>query len=104
VEQPVVFATNRVAASPSHEPDPVPSWVAGATSAIRAAESRTRWAREVAAALGTLPPDQRSFVQLSYFDGLPHAQIAEQARLPVASVSHAIAAGMQQLARALERA
>jgi RNA polymerase sigma factor (sigma-70 family) len=100
----VVFATNRVAVSPSHESCPVPSWVAGATSAIRAAESRARWAQDLAAAMATLPPDQRSFVQLSYFDGLPHAQIAEQARLPVESVSHAIAAGMQQLARELERA
>jgi DNA-directed RNA polymerase specialized sigma24 family protein len=78
--------------------------VAGATSAIRAAESRARWAGDVAAALATLRPDQRSFVQLSYFDGVPHTQIAEQARLPVESVSRAIAAGMLQLARVLEGA
>jgi RNA polymerase sigma factor (sigma-70 family) len=98
----VVFATNKVAArQPRHES--VPSWVAGATSAIRAAESRARWARDLVAALEALEPDQRSFVQLSYFDGLPHAQIAERARVPVASVSHAIAAALQQLARVLER-
>lgn len=99
----MVFATNRVAVSPSHESCPAPSWVDGATSAIRPAESRARWARDLAAALATLRPDQQSFVQLSYLDGLAHAQIAEQARLPVESVSRAIAAGMQQLARVLER-
>lgn len=99
----MVFATNRVAVSPSHESCPVPSWVAGATSAIRPAESRARWARDLEAAMATLRPDQRSFVELSYFDGLAHAQIAEQARLPVESVSRAIAAGMQQLARLLQR-
>jgi RNA polymerase sigma factor (sigma-70 family) len=98
----VLAARNRVAASPRQESGPVPSWVAGATSAIRATESRARWARDLAAALATLEPDERSFVQLSYFDGLPHAQIAERACLPVESVSRAIAAGMLQLARVLE--
>jgi RNA polymerase sigma factor (sigma-70 family) len=99
----VLSAANKVAASPSHEWNSVPSWVAEATSAIRAAESRARWAQDLTAALGSLPPDQRSFVELSYFDGLAHTQIAERARVPVESVSRAIAAGMQQLALVLER-
>jgi RNA polymerase sigma factor (sigma-70 family) len=68
-----------------------------------AAESRARWAEDLIQALGTLRPDERSFVQLSYFDGLPHAQIAEQDHVPVANVSQVIAAAMQQLARVLER-
>ena len=40
-----------VADSSSEESGPDPSWAAGATSAIRASESRVRWAREVAQAL-----------------------------------------------------
>ena len=99
----MVFATHRVAVSPSHESCPVPSSVAEATSAIRQAQSRTRWAQDLAAAMATLRPDQRSFVELSYFDGLPLAEIAQAARLPVGSVSRAIAAGMEQIARVLER-
>jgi RNA polymerase sigma factor (sigma-70 family) len=95
---------NRVAGSPDNESGPDPSWVAGATSAIRAAESRARWARDVAKALETLAPAERSFVQLSYFDGLGHAQIAEQAGVSTTSVSRTIAAGMRELARALEQA
>jgi RNA polymerase sigma factor (sigma-70 family) len=99
----VVFGSDRAADSAGHDSGTDPPGPAGVTSASRAAEGRARWAQDVAAALGTLPPDERYFVQLSYFDGLPHAEIAEQARLPVANVSHAIAAAMQQLARALER-
>lgn len=110
----MVFAVNSVADLPTNEsaPDPGwaagaapdPGWAAGATSAIRAAESRKRWAQEVAQALETLRPDERSFVQLSYFDGLGHAQIAEQAGVPAESVPRVIAAGMRQLARMLEQA
>lgn len=99
----MVFATNSVADSSDDESGPAPSWGAGATSAIRAAESRDRWARDVASALGSLQPDERSFVQLSYFHGLAHAQIAEQARVSVENVSRAIATGMLQLTRVLEQ-
>ena len=100
----MVFAVTSVADSSTQESGPDPSWAAGATSAIRASESRVRWAREVAQALENLRPDERVFLQLSYFDGLGHAQIAEQAGVPLATVSRGIAAGMRHLARALEPA
>jgi DNA-directed RNA polymerase specialized sigma24 family protein len=100
----VAFALKRVAHSPSVAPGPDPHWSVDATMAIRAAESRTEWARDVAFALESLPAAARSFVALSYFEGLGHAQIAARAGVPIATVSRAIAAGLQQIARAMQPA
>ena len=100
----MAFALRGVARLPGTDPSPGPNWAPRATSAIRAAESRARWARDVAQALETLRPDERCFIQLSYFDGLGHAQIAERAGVSASIVSRAIAAGMRQLALMLEQA
>jgi RNA polymerase sigma factor (sigma-70 family) len=67
---------------------------------MRAAESRTAWAQDVARALDSLPPAERSFIVLSYFEGLGHAQIAARAGVPLATVSRAIATGLQRIALA----
>lgn len=97
------LAVNRVADSPGMDQRPDPNWAAGAVLALRAAESRVSWARDVAAALATLSPDERSFIQFSYVDGMHHDQIAAQLGVPVSTVSRTIAVGMQRLALLIER-
>jgi RNA polymerase sigma factor (sigma-70 family) len=96
----VVFALARTAGSPSVVPEP--HWSVEAVAVIRAAESRKVWAQDVARALESLPQAGRSFIALSYFEGLGHAQIAERAGVPLATVSRAIAAAMQHIASAMQ--
>ena len=98
----MAFALSRVARSPGPAPVPEPHWSVDATAAIRAAESRTAWAQDVARALEALPAADRSFIALSYFQGLGHAQIAACAGVPLATVSRAIATGMQHIASAMQ--
>jgi DNA-directed RNA polymerase specialized sigma24 family protein len=96
----VVFALPRAARSTSAAPDP--DWSVEAAAAIRAAESRTVWAQDVARALESLPRAERSFIALSYFEGLGHAQIAARAGVPLATVTRAIAAAMQHIASTMQ--
>jgi DNA-directed RNA polymerase specialized sigma24 family protein len=96
----MVFALPRTAGSPSAPPNS--DWSVEAAAAIRAAQSRTVWAQDVARALELLPPTHRSFIALSYFEGLGHAQIAARAGVPLATVSGAIAAAMQHIASAMQ--
>ena len=96
----MVFALPRAARSTSAAADS--HWSVEAAAAIRAAETRTLWAQDVARALESLPPADRSFIALSYFEGLGHAQIAARAGVPLATVSRAIAAAMQHIASAMQ--
>jgi RNA polymerase sigma-70 factor (ECF subfamily) len=42
--------------------------------------------RAVHQALGALPAEQREMIQLSYFDGLSHGEIAQRTKLPLGTV------------------
>lgn len=63
---------------------------------------RIAWASEVDKALRTLNFDEQSFIRLSYFAGEDQERIAENAGVPLAFVSQAIASGMRRLGGALE--
>src|SRR5436190_32829 len=43
-------------------------------------------AREVRSALGTLPPDQLKVIELAYFGGFTHSEIAEMLETPIGTV------------------
>jgi len=59
--------------------------------------SSTRWHQALRQAFKRLSEDQRSVLELSYFLGMSHGQIAEALNLPVGTVKSRILAGMRAL-------
>jgi RNA polymerase sigma-70 factor, ECF subfamily len=54
-------------------------------------------------ALGTLPEDQRTCVELAYFEGLSSSEIAERIGVPIGTVKSRVAAAFSKLREALGR-
>jgi RNA polymerase sigma-70 factor (ECF subfamily) len=54
--------------------------------------------RAVQAGLGTLPPEQRQALELAYFGGLTHAEIAAMQAAPLSTVKTRLALGLRKLA------
>ena len=67
------------------------------TARIEAAEQKSR----VGAALGLLSPEQRHCIELAFFEGLTHTQIAERLQAPLGTVKSRILLGMNKLRQAL---
>ena len=67
------------------------------TARLEAAEQRSR----VGAALGQLSPEQRHCIELAFFEGLTHTQIAERLQAPLGTVKSRILLGMNKLRQAL---
>ena len=56
---------------------------------------------QVSSALGQLSPDQRRCIELAFFEGLTHTQIAERLEAPLGTVKSRILLGMNKLRQAL---
>lgn len=54
-------------------------------------------ARQIRRALGELPPDQRQVIELAYFGGFTHSQIAEMLELPAGTVKGRMRLGLSKL-------
>ena len=67
------------------------------TERLEAVEQRSR----VGAALGILSPEQRHCIELAFFEGLTHTQIAERLKAPLGTVKSRILLGMNKLRQAL---
>jgi RNA polymerase sigma-70 factor (ECF subfamily) len=50
--------------------------------------------RRVVSALGTLPPEQREVIELAFFSGLTHAELATQLNQPLGTVKTRVRQGM----------
>jgi RNA polymerase sigma-70 factor, ECF subfamily len=58
-------------------------------------------ARQVTKALGALPSEQRALVDLAYYQGLTHSEIAEQTGVPLGTVKTRLRSAMATLREAL---
>jgi RNA polymerase sigma-70 factor (ECF subfamily) len=54
-------------------------------------------ARRVRSALGELPPDQRRVIELAYFGGFTHGEIANMLELPAGTVKGRMRLGLSKL-------
>jgi RNA polymerase sigma-70 factor (ECF subfamily) len=59
-------------------------------------------ARAVRAALATLPPEQTRVVELAYFGGFSHSEIAEMLDQPIGTIKGRMRLGLEKLRAALE--
>lgn len=57
--------------------------------------------RYLQAALGAIPQEQRHCVELAYFEGMSHRQIAETLQLPIGTVKTRLRMAVEKLARLL---
>ncbi|MHB8419302.1 MAG: RNA polymerase sigma factor [Myxococcales bacterium] len=80
----------RVRAASAAEP-PEPPEGPGEEAARRQAAARVR------AALETLPVEQREALELAYFEGLSHSEIAGRTRQPLGTVKTRVRLGMEKL-------
>ena len=67
------------------------------TRELEEAEHRQR----VAAALEVLPAEQRQCIELAFYDGLTHSEIAQRLAAPLGTVKSRILLGMNKLRHAL---
>lgn len=82
------------------DPDAAPAMGAGAPRADALIQREER-ERQVAAALATLPASQRAAIELAFFEGLSHSEIAERLREPLGTVKTRVRLGMQKLRESL---
>ena len=72
-----------------------------AREATDAEVERREESRRVRGALDELPPDQRQVIELAYFGGLSHSQIAEMLDLPPGTVKGRMRLGLTKMRSAL---
>jgi RNA polymerase sigma-70 factor (ECF subfamily) len=75
-----------------------------AREATEAEVERREESRRVRSALDELPPDQRQVIELAYFGGLSHSQIAEMLDLPPGTVKGRMRLGLTKMRSALGEA
>jgi RNA polymerase sigma-70 factor, ECF subfamily len=63
--------------------------------------ARREEARSVRGALESLPDDQSRVIELAYFGGFSHSQIAEMLEMPIGTVKGRMRLGLEKLRRAL---
>lgn len=64
---------------------------------------RARAAEKVRGVLGSMPPLQRSALEMAYFEGLSHSEIAAKTGEPLGTIKTRIRAGLIALRKAFQR-
>lgn len=89
--------TASAAASQPESPPAMGTWRPVPGEALDHAERR----EQVSRAMAALSPPQREAIELAYFEGLSHSEIAERLREPLGTVKTRVRLGMQKLGAAL---
>ena len=63
---------------------------------------RARAMEKVRGALGTMPAAQRSALEMAYFEGFSHSEIAEKTKEPLGTIKTRIRTGLMLLRKAVE--
>jgi RNA polymerase sigma-70 factor (ECF subfamily) len=63
---------------------------------------RARAAEKVRGVIGTMPPPQRSALEMAYFEGMSHSEIASKTGEPLGTIKTRIRAGLITLRKAFE--
>jgi RNA polymerase sigma-70 factor, ECF subfamily len=66
--------------------------------------ARREEARHLRSAIDTLPEDQSQVIELAYFGGFTHSQIAEMLEMPIGTVKGRMRLGLEKLRRQLSEA
>ena len=91
-----LFRRDTVRAGRDINTEDVVERISSAEDVPRDAERRED-ARDVRAALRNLPPDQRQVIELAYFGGFSHSQIAEMLEVPAGTVKGRMRLGLTKL-------
>jgi RNA polymerase sigma-70 factor (ECF subfamily) len=60
-------------------------------------------AAQVRAALDALPPEQRQTIEMAYFEGLSHSEIAEKLAVPLGTIKGRLRIGLQKMRAILDQ-
>lgn len=63
---------------------------------------RSRAAEKVRSVLGTMPSPQRSALEMAYFEGMSHSEIADRTGEPLGTIKTRIRAGLMTLRKAFQ--
>ena len=85
-----------IVAAQQSRPDQSPAMGQGPPGVLQQAERHER-RRHIDAALQTLSPEQRRAIELAFFQGLSHSQIAKRLDTPLGTIKTRIRAGMRTL-------
>lgn len=69
---------------------------------LAAEADRSRLAQKVRGLLGTMPAPQRAALELAYFEGLTHTEIAAKTGEPLGTIKTRIRAGLTALRKAFQ--
>jgi RNA polymerase sigma-70 factor (ECF subfamily) len=67
---------------------------------LAAQADQSRAAEKVRGVLGTMPPPQRSALEMAYFEGMSHSEIASKTGEPLGTIKTRIRAGLTALRKA----
>ena len=69
---------------------------------LAAAADRSRAAEKVRGVLGAMPPPQRTALEMAYFEGLTHSEIADKTGEPLGTIKTRIRSGLIAMRKAFQ--